>query len=126
FPLPREFLFWRGLMSLLGALQEPIQARTSKHDPVVLFRGYGRTRVYIPHAWYTRFDLGNTNLEKYQLWEELFARKILVLGMKKTSPARVSKPPRVFTTVPKSNSAVIMVEEFVKNALAWMRKCIKN
>lgn len=42
FPIPVEFIFWRGLLSLVAGLQQPIQAGASKENPVVLYCGYGR------------------------------------------------------------------------------------
>ena len=132
FPLPQEFLFWRGLMSLLGGLQQSIQAHVSEREPAILFRGYGHTRVYMPHAWYIAFGLGKMDLRKYQMWEGQFARQIAARQIAlseieiKERPTRLAKQPKLVRRIPKRESAQITAEEFIKNAFSWARIRLKR
>jgi hypothetical protein len=41
FPIPIDFLLWRGIRSLIFGLQTIIQARTSGQTPVMLYQGSG-------------------------------------------------------------------------------------
>jgi hypothetical protein len=119
FPIPRKFLLWRGLVSLLRALQGRIQAHVSQRSPVFLLQGHGRNRIYLPCAWYDAFAVKTMDLETYGLWDQLFYRKVLISEPTKPNRVRLNGEPRAYKTLPTQANLLVWVEEVVRRIFAW-------
>jgi len=77
FPIPTDFLIYRGIYSLAINLQECIQSHATSERPVALFCGYGRHRTYIPHSWLKLIRSTEIPLERLAHWNWLFQSKVL-------------------------------------------------
>jgi hypothetical protein len=119
FPLPQKFVLWRGLLSLLRALQGHIQAHVSQQSPVFLLQGHGRSRIYLPCAWYEAFEVKTMDLETYGLWDQLFYRKVLISEPTKPNRVRLNGEPRAYRTLPTQANLLVWVEEVVRRIFAW-------
>ncbi len=79
FPIPVDFLIYRGIISLICRLQISIQAATNKQYPSVLYDGYGKMRNYIPLVWLHLLQGATTiPLEYLAYWNWLFQKQILL------------------------------------------------
>ena len=119
-PIPIDFLLWRGIYSLVLGLQPIIQAHTNGKAPVVLCQGYGRTRLYMPLAWYEAFELRAGSESVYGLGR-YFARKVLKLEAVRRGRLRLSKQNKIHTSLPKGKSLLIRYEELIKRAAKFVQ-----
>ncbi|MBI2924464.1 MAG: hypothetical protein HYY24_02035 [Verrucomicrobia bacterium] len=126
FPIPVEFLIWRGVTSLVHALQTAIQQRASREAPVVLYRGFGRTRLYLPLAWFEALDIGALDVKKFSIWEGLFYRKVLSGDALRSGPLRLVAKPKVYGPVPKPDGLVVGLEELCKRTAGVARRCLNK
>jgi hypothetical protein len=76
FPVPADFIVYRGIMSLVGDAQDEIQWSACAAHPVVLFSGYGARRRYIPLAWYEWLRACQRPIKCYVRWEAGFQQRI--------------------------------------------------
>jgi len=126
FAMPVDFLLWRGIHSLVFGLQQIIQARTNGKAPVILYQGYGRTRLYMPFAWYNAFELHRMDLNRFIAWEEYFARKILKPEAIRRGRLRLSKLHQVYTSLPGPKSLLIWYEELIKRATRVIQTSLRK
>lgn len=78
FPVPRDFVVYRGIISLAQQLQGEIRSNVSKEMPTLLFSGYFRKKTYIPVAWLDYLETGEVGLEELVRWNWLLLKKILI------------------------------------------------
>lgn len=69
FPLPIDYLIFRGIITLINDLQSIIQNRVSNDMPVAIFRGYGNTRQYIPFSWLEILRRMEIPVDEMECWE---------------------------------------------------------
>jgi hypothetical protein len=121
FPLPVDFLFWRGIHSLVYGLQKLIQSMVNAGSPVILYQGYGQTRVYMPLAWYKEFELGAMDLSRFETFEGCFQQKILDPEAVRRGRLRMINRLRVYASLPKAKSLLICCEEWIKHAARFVQ-----
>jgi hypothetical protein len=126
FAMPVDFLLWRGIHSLVFGLQQIIQARTNGKAPVILYQGYGRTRLYMPFAWYNAFELHRMDRNRFIAWEEYFARKILKPEAIRRGRLRLSKRNKVYASLPGPKSLLICYEELIKRATRVIQTSLRK
>lgn len=78
FPIPVEFILFRGLTSLVFNLQDIIQKQISDKSKVKVFCGRGRRRIFIPVEWEKYFNKMKFPLSTLSKWNWLFQREILM------------------------------------------------
>jgi hypothetical protein len=125
FPLPVEFLIWRGMTSLLSGLQATIQKHTSSRFPVTLYRGFGKNRIYLPLDWFSFFPFETDIACLFREWELLFQNQILEVPKRKTFPNRISSRKKIYTQIPGDESFVIRIEEVPRSLLKTVRTASK-
>ena len=76
FPLPIDYLLFRGVALLILDLQSLIQTHVSKERPITLFWGYGKNRCYIPLSWLALLQTTSFPLNMMLRWELQFQNKI--------------------------------------------------
>lgn len=98
FPMPTDFLIYRGIYSLIIALQEQIQSSISIEQPAALFSGYGKKRTYIPCSWLDLLLSATSQipLSKLYYWEWLFQSKVNVNP--KLGRLRLEENPSIVTS----------------------------
>lgn len=69
FPLPIDYLIFRGIVALIGDLQAQIQHEVSKDKPAAIFRGYGKRRQYIPCSWLEILQTMKIPIDEMAYWE---------------------------------------------------------
>ena len=69
FPLPIDYLIFRGIVALVGDLQAQIQHEVSKDKPAAIFRGYGKRRQYIPCSWLEILQTMKIPIDEMAYWE---------------------------------------------------------
>lgn len=121
FPIPMDFLLWRGLHSLVSGLQPVIQAHTGGKAPVLLYQGYGRTRLYLPVAWNDAFGLDHIDLNRFLDWEEHFGQKILKPAPLRRGRLRLSKRNKLYAALPGEKSLLIRYEELLKQTVRFVQ-----
>ena len=77
FPLPIDYLLFRGIIALITDLQAQVQHGVSKDKPVAIFRGYGRRRQYIPCSWLEILRTMKIAIDEMAYWEIQFQNHIL-------------------------------------------------
>jgi len=97
YPLPVDYLAFRGILTLATNLQSHIKTHASKDQPVVLFRGYGRNREYVPLSWVEILRGLKIPVKKLIRWETNFQNYVNV--HQQTSRLRLSRNPKVLTRV---------------------------
>lgn len=97
FPMPIDFLIYRGVYSLIIHLQKLIQSHISIEKPAVLFSGYAKNRTYMPFCWLTLLHSTKMPIEKLCRWEWLFQSKVNVSA--KLGRLRLKETPRIVTSV---------------------------
>lgn len=78
FPVPKDFIIFRGIIGVVEHLQEIIRRRISLKWPGVLFCGYGSNRLYIPKNWLDLLLRCEIPIRQLHYWEYLFQNKVLV------------------------------------------------
>jgi len=79
FPVPVDFVAYRGIMALVVDLQSLIQTRVSREHPVVLVSGYGKNRRYMPLSWLDLIRDLEFPADQLNRWEMLFQNRALVV-----------------------------------------------
>ena len=97
FPIPVEWVIYRGIVSLIGNLQQHIQSKVSEKHPVVLFSGYGKNRSYIPVVWLQFIETLKIPIQNLSYWNYLFQSKVL-LNQKK-GHLRLEKKPIIISSL---------------------------
>lgn len=97
FPLPIDYLLFRGIVSLVGDLQAQIQHEVSKDKPVTIFRGYGKRRQYIPCSWLEILRTMKIPIDEMVYWEIQFQNHIL--STSKNLRVRLRRSTKVLTRV---------------------------
>ena len=95
YPLPIDYLVFRGILTLIVGLQSYFRIYLSENQPLALFRGYGKHREYIPLSWVEILRTLEIPLPRLMRWEQMFQNRINInqrnLGL------RLGKKPKVFT-----------------------------
>ncbi len=76
FPIPIDFLIWRGISTLVYDLQDHIQSHVCRERPVVIFCGHGINRQYIPVSWLNILKKLEIPLTQQTPWSSAFQNKI--------------------------------------------------
>ncbi|MCK4789837.1 MAG: hypothetical protein KAV87_39215, partial [Desulfobacteraceae bacterium] len=76
FPLPIDYLIFRGIAALITDLQPQIQCKVSSDTPVAIFRGYGNTRQYIPFSWLEILRRMEIPVDEVECWERQFQNHV--------------------------------------------------
>jgi hypothetical protein len=76
YPIPSDFITYRGIYSLVIRLQDYILYNISYRHPVVLFCGYGQNRTYIPCSWLELIPSSEISIKQFYFWEHLFQQKV--------------------------------------------------
>jgi 2-polyprenyl-3-methyl-5-hydroxy-6-metoxy-1,4-benzoquinol methylase len=76
FPLPIDYLIFRGILALITDLQPQIQCAISKDKPLTVFRGYGKTRQYIPFSWLEILQKMEIPIEDMAYWEKQLQKHV--------------------------------------------------
>jgi len=76
FPLPIDYLVFRGIISLINDIQATIQNKVSNDMPVAIFRGYGKTRQYIPFSWLEILRKMEIPVDEMECWERQFQNHV--------------------------------------------------
>jgi glycosyltransferase involved in cell wall biosynthesis len=100
YPMPVDFLVFRGLYSLVVGLQPLIQQSISAESPGILFMGYGRRRHYIPCSWYSILKTSEIGIATLTRWESLFQTQVLT--EERRIRLRLSGNPKALTSVSRS------------------------
>lgn len=82
FPLPIDYLIFRGIAALITDLQAQIQCKVSKDTPVAIFRGYGKTRQYIPFSWLEILRRMEVPVDEMECWERQFQNHVWAASKK--------------------------------------------
>jgi len=99
FPIPIDFIIYRGIYSLVIHLQELIKSKVSKEHPVTLLQGYGNNRTYFPLSWLEIVMSMEIPIKKLVNYERLFQKKAFV--MNKPTHLRLKNPPeKIFSIKP--------------------------
>lgn len=122
FPIPANFVLWRGLFSLMHGLQTAIQRHCSPDSPLLLYSGHGRSRVYLPRIWHESLRVRDMPLGIYGVWERLFRQQVLLSGYGGSFRTRLRSPQKAFTAIPGSNSMVVQVEEMMRRLARRLRR----
>ncbi len=77
FPLPIDYLIFRGIITLITDLQAQVQHGVSKDRPVAIFRGYGKRRQYIPCSWLEILQTMKIPIDEMAYWEMQFDNHVL-------------------------------------------------
>jgi hypothetical protein len=105
YPMPVDYLAFRGILTLANNLQSHIKTHASKTQPVVLFRGYGKNRQYIPLSWVEILRGLKITINKLICWETNFQNYVNV--RQRTYRLRLSRNPKVLTRVELCNIPTI-------------------
>lgn len=97
YPLPIDYLIFRGLAALTVSLQPHIQDQVSENRPVVLFWGYGKNRQYIPLSWLEILETSSIPLNRINHWETHLQNKICT--DRRNLRLRLKKTPTILTQV---------------------------
>jgi len=97
YPMPIDYLAFRGILMIAANLQSYIKTYASKDQPVVLFRGYGKNREYIPLSWAEILQALKIPVNNLIRWETNFQNYVNV--RQQTSRLRLSRKPKVLTRV---------------------------
>jgi 2-polyprenyl-3-methyl-5-hydroxy-6-metoxy-1,4-benzoquinol methylase len=97
YPLPIDYLAFRGILTLIANLQSYIKTHASKDQPVVLLRGYGKNREYIPLSWLEILRGLKIPVNKFTRWETQFQNQVNIY--QRNFRLRLSKNPKVLTHV---------------------------
>jgi 2-polyprenyl-3-methyl-5-hydroxy-6-metoxy-1,4-benzoquinol methylase len=97
YPLPIDYLAFRGIVALTVNLQSHIKTHSSKEQPVVLCMGYGKNREYIPLSWVEILQTSAIPFDKLIRWEGQFQNQVNIY--QRTFRLRLSKNPKVLTHV---------------------------
>jgi len=76
FPLPIDYLIFRGILALVTDLQPQIQCAVSKDKPLAVFGGYGKTRQYIPFSWLEILQKMEIPIEDMAYWEKQLQKHV--------------------------------------------------
>lgn len=76
FPVPVDFVKYRGLATLVTNAQDFIQANAGE-NPVVLVEGYGKRRTYMPMSWFKMIEKSEIPLGTLSYWNWCFQAKVL-------------------------------------------------
>jgi hypothetical protein len=80
FPVPIDFIIFRGLCSLIINLQDEIVKMRSSGIPCDIFSGYGKKRNWVPITWIDVFDGMEIPLQILSEWNMKFQKKVLKGG----------------------------------------------
>ena len=97
FPLPIDYLLFRGIISLIGDLQAQVQHGVSKDKPAAIFRGYGKTRQYIPCSWLEILRTMKIPIDEMAYWEIQFQNH--TLSTSKNLRVRLRRNAKLLTRV---------------------------
>ena len=97
YPLPIDYLAFRGILTLATNLQSHIKTHASKDQPVVLLRGYGKNREYIPLSWLEILRGLKIPVNKFTRWETQFQNQVNIY--QRNFRLRLNKNPKVLTHV---------------------------
>jgi precorrin-6B methylase 2 len=104
FPVPIDFVLWRGLETMVTNLQDYIQANV-RRCPVVLVSGYGKNRTFMPAAWLNIFSKASVRPQTLAHWGALFERQVLRNGGAYHS--RLREHPKVLHNITPLSTKVI-------------------
>jgi hypothetical protein len=76
FPVPVDYLVFRGIGTLVVELQALIQSMVSENRPVTIFWGYGKGREYIPLAWFGVLQEMRIPHDQMIAWETQFQNHV--------------------------------------------------
>jgi len=93
FPMPTDFIIYRGIYSLIIHLQELIQSHASMEQPITLLQGYGKNRTYIPLVWLELLSSMEMPIERLRYYEYLFQKKVFIRN--KPGRLRLKNPPKI-------------------------------
>jgi hypothetical protein len=77
FPVPVDFVIYRGLTSLIFNLQREIRANAAE-SAVTLFSGYGTNRAYMPLTWAAFLGKLALPLGEFNTWNSHFQQQVLL------------------------------------------------
>ena len=97
YPLPIDYLLFRGILTLIINLQSHIKIHSSKDQPVTLFWGYGSNREYIPLSWLEILQELQFPVNTLIHWESKFQNYVNLY--QKKYHLRLGKNPKVVTHV---------------------------
>ena len=97
YPMPIDYLVFRGILTLIANLQSHIKIHASKDQPVVLLRGYGKNREYIPLSWLEILRGLKIPVSKFTRWETQFQNQVNIY--QRNFRLRLNKNPKVLTHV---------------------------
>jgi 2-polyprenyl-3-methyl-5-hydroxy-6-metoxy-1,4-benzoquinol methylase len=96
FPVPLDLLIYRGIVSLVSDIQDQIQAQVSETQPLVLFSGYGRNRLYLPLSWLDLIRGFDISLNQLARWSAKFQNEV-VLCQQRPIRIRLKREPKVYS-----------------------------
>lgn len=76
FPIPVDFIIYRGIHSLIVHLQQNIQLCNSPDYPLKIYAGY-INKTYIPSNWLNILYSLQLPIRQFSYWEMLFQQKII-------------------------------------------------
>ena len=76
FPIPVDFIIYRGIHSLIVHLQQNIQLCNSPDHPLKIYAGY-INKMYIPSIWLNILYSLQLPIQQFSYWEMLFQKKII-------------------------------------------------
>jgi hypothetical protein len=79
FPIPVDFVIYRGLTSMIFRLQREIRANAAQ-SAVTLFSGYGSKRAYLPQAWAGPMGALKPPLDRLNMWNSHFQQQVLLFS----------------------------------------------
>jgi SAM-dependent methyltransferase len=124
YPVPVDYVLFRGILTLVVDLQFYIQTGASKERPVVLLAGHGENREYIPTSWLEMLQTLTIPVHRLIRWEQQFQNKINI--EQRNLRLRLSKNPKVFTHIdicklPKYRGISRRLTNFLSNMVMSLR-----
>ncbi len=123
YPVPVDYVLFRGILTLIVNLQAQIQQRASKSDPVALFWGHGRKKQYIPVSWLGFLNEMDLSVGEMIAWESRFQSRVHC--RKRHLRLRLKAKPVELHEVP-IEETMLVSEGLVHRVLSGIRKAAKS
>jgi hypothetical protein len=102
FPVPVDYVLYRGFASLITNVQNFIQAN-ARENPVVLVSGHGNNRTYMPMRWLRMIDGSPIPLRTMSYWNWCFQAQVLQTRAPHRTRLR-SNPRAIYNVTPLSTA----------------------
>jgi len=118
FPVPVDYVIFRGIYSLVLSLQSKIQSHTSADFPVSRFEGYGKNQTFIPYDWLQFFKEMEIPIKDLYFLEYLFQKKIQIYS--KLGILRLVAKPKKLEKIPQPSMLVRTLVPVVSKLQKWL------